>query len=133
MKKILSLFIVAITLISCCVGVRAAFSETAEPLWDNISDINNDITFYGSAGKAKATLKGLSGTTEMSGTLKVYKQTARGWAFVASDSDTVTGTLLSLTVDFTGVSGGYYKAVFTVTVTRNGVEEPETTTAYATC
>jgi len=53
--------------------------------------------------------------------------------FVASDSDSVTGDSMTLSVEFTGVSGGYYKSVFSVTVTRNGIEETETKTTYATC
>lgn len=133
MKKVLSFFIAGILFLSCCIGIQAALPESLEPLWDNIRDMRNTITFDGTEGTANAELDGKSGTTEISGSLKVYKETDRGWVFVASDSDSNDGTYLSLSVDFTGVSGGYYKSVFSVTVTRNGVEETETKTAYAWC
>lgn len=133
MKKVLSFFIAGILFLSCCIGIQAALPESIEPLWDNIMDMRNTITFDGTEGTVRATLNGKSGTTEITGNLKVYKETDRGWMFVASDSDSVTGTSLSLSVDFTGVSGGYYKSVFTVTVTRNGIDETETKTTYAWC
>ncbi len=133
MKKVLSFFIAGILFLSCCIGIQAALPETIEPLWVNIRDMRNPITFVGTAGNASGILMGESGTTEMTGSLKVYKETDRGWVFVASDSDSVTGTSMTLSVDFTGVSGGYYKSVFSVTVTRNGVEEAETKTEYAYC
>lgn len=133
MKKILSFVIAGILILSCCIGIQAALPETVEPLWDNISSMKNTITFEGTEGTARGTLRGEAGTTEMTGSLKVYKETDRGWVFVASDSDSVTGDVMTLSVDFTGVSGGYYKSVFSVTVTRNGVEETETKTEYAYC
>jgi len=133
MKKIFSLFIAGIFLLSCCIVIQAALPETIEPLWDNIRNMDNPITFDGTEGTARATLNGKSGTTEITGILKVYKETDRGWVFVASDSDSVTGDSMTLSVEFTGVSGGYYKSVFSVTVTRNGVEETETKTTYAYC
>jgi len=133
MKKVLSFFIAGMLLLSCCIGVQAALPEIAEPLWDNIFEMENIISFNGTEGTASAELDGKSGTTEVSGSLKVYKETDRGWVFVDSVSDSTDGTYLSLSVDFTGVSGGYYKSVFSVTVTCNGVEETETKTAYAWC
>jgi len=133
MKKVLSFFIAGILFLSCCIGIQAALPESIEPLWDNIMDMRNTITFDGTEGTARGTLWGEDGTTEMSGSLKVYKETDRGWVFVASDSDSVTGDSMTLSVEFTGVSGGYYKSVFSVTVTRNGIEETETKTTYATC
>lgn len=133
MEKIFSLFIVGILLLSCCIGIQAALPESIEPLWDNIRNMENTITFDGTEGTANAELDGKSGTTVISGSLKVYKQTDRGWVFVASDSDSNDGTYLSLSVDFSGVSGGYYKSVFSVTVTRNGMDETETMTTYAWC
>lgn len=133
MRKILSFFVATIVLLNCCIGIQAAVPEVLVPLWDNISTLENEITFEGMDGIAVASLTGKSGTTEITGTLKVYKETDRGWVFVTSDSDSVTGRVFRLNVEFTGVAGGYYKSVFSVTVTRNGVEETETDTYYANC
>lgn len=133
MKKMLSLVIAGILLLSCCIGVGAAVPEIVTPMWDNINTMNNSINFSGTDGVAQASVFGKSGTTAVSGTLEVYKQTTNGWEFVGSDSDSVSGIYMSLQVAFDGEEGEYYKAVFKVSVTRNGVVEPETKTVYKTC
>lgn len=134
MKKLLSILIAGVILFGCCTGICAAMPDEIMPLWDNISDMQNAIYFTSTDGTAKATVRGISGTTSISATLTVYKQTSSGgWEYVDSDSDTVSGKYLSLTVDFTGETGAYYKSVFSVSVTRNGTTEPETKTAYKTC
>ena len=133
MKKMLSLVIAGILLLSCCIGVGAAVPEIVTPMWDNINTMNNSINFSGTDGVAQASVFGKSGTTAVSGTLEVYKQTTNGWEFVGSDSDSVSGIYMSLQVAFDGEEGEYYKAVFEVSVTRNGVVEPETKTVYKTC
>lgn len=66
-------------------------------------------------------------------TLIVSKQTDDGWEFVDKTTGTSSSTALSLKVSFTAESGAYYKAECSVTVTRNGVAESETKTAYETC
>lgn len=134
MKRLLSIFIAGVMLISCCIGVGAARPDDIMPLWDNINSMTSNIYFNSTDGTAKATIRGISGTTSISGTLTVYKQAASGrWEYVGSDTDTVSGSYMSLTVEFEGESGEYYMSVFNVSVTRNGIVEPETKTAYKTC
>ena len=133
MKKVMSLVIAGILLLSCCIGVGAAVPDIVTPMWDNINTMKNNIVFDGTDGVAQASVFGKSGTTAVSGTLEVYKQTTNGWEFVGSDSDSVSGIYMSLQVAFDGEEGEYYKAVFEVSVTRNGVVEPETKTVYKTC
>ncbi len=134
MKKTFTALMVAIMFVTLCLSVCAALPETAVPLWDNIAEMKTSITFDGTDGFAKGSLAAKSGTTSISGTLTVYKQTADGdWEYVGSDSDTASGRYFSLYVEFTGEPGEYYKAVFNVSVTRNGTVEPETKTSYRTC
>ncbi|MBQ8401707.1 MAG: hypothetical protein IJX14_07255 [Clostridia bacterium] len=133
MKKWIALSIAVCILIILSTGISAAIPETIIPLWDNISQIKNEISFDGTDALAKGTLYGKSGITSMSGVLTVYKQTDNGWEYVGSDTDTVESVLMTLKVDFTAESGGYYKSVFEVSVIRDGVSEPETKTIYRTC
>ena len=133
MKKVMSLVIAGILLLSSCIGVGAVMPDIVTPMWDNINTMKNNIVFDGTDGVAQASVIGKSGTTAVSGTLEVYKQTTNGWEFVGSDSDSVNGIHMSLQVAFDGEEGEYYKAVFEVSVTRNGVVEPETKTVYKTC
>ncbi len=134
MKKVFSIFITGVILFICCIGISAAMPDEVVPLWDNISSMTNNIVFDSTDGTAKATVRGISGTTSISATLTVYKQTSSGkWVYVDSDSDTKSGRYLSLTVEFEGESGANYKAVFDVSVNYNGTVETETKTAYKVC
>lgn len=133
MKKLISLLVAGILLLSCCIGVGAAVPEIITPMWDNINNLSSNISFDGTDGYAQGTVFGKSGTSGISGTLEVYKQTSNGWEFVGSDSDSVSGNFMTLKVEFDGKEGEYFKSVFSVSVTRNGVVEPETKTVYKTC
>ncbi len=134
MKKTFTLFMAVILLMTLSLSVCAALPEASVPLWDNINKMETLITFDGTDGFAKGTLTAKSGTTSITGTLTVYKQISSDeWEYVGSDNDTVSGKYLSLYVEFTGEPGEYYKAVFEVSVTGNGIIEPETKTSYRTC
>ena len=133
MKKVLAM-IMAVLLISCgCLTVYAAVPDTVKPLWTNINTMECTLTFDGTDGIADGMARGLSGTTRMSGTVTVYVQTSSGWEEVGSASNTVSGRSLSVSVNFEGETGEYYKAVFEVTCVRNGVSESDSWTAYKTC
>ncbi len=130
MKKFLSLILAGIVLLSCCIGTQAALPETLVPLWDNIGSISNIISVNGNEGTAEVTITGKSGTTKISATLTVYKQVGDDWVYVDSDSDSVNSRILNLKVDFTGVANVNYKSVVNISVTRNGIVETTTDTAY---
>lgn len=112
-------------------GVHA--ENTIVPLWDNINRLTVNITFDGTAGKASAYVADATYSAEISGTLTVYKQTKAGWLFICRETGESNRGVLSLSANFTGESGAYYKAEFSVTVTKNGVSEPATKVAYKTC
>lgn len=133
MKRIMLFGVTCALILSCSIGINAALPETVVPLWDNISVMDIDIYFTGTDGTAEAMLEGKSGVTEISGTLTVYRKTLLGWRSVGSDSTTVSGKIIKLSVDFSGEPGVEYKAVFDVSVTRYGVDETETQTEYAMC
>ena len=95
--------------------------------------LSNTIAFDGTDGNAKGTVLGKSGTTSISGTLTVYRQSGSSWIYVGSTSGTSSTTKLTLDCDFSAVSGVNYKSVYEVVVTINGIEEPETKTTYNTC
>lgn len=135
MKKIVSIFMVAIMLICYSTTVSAATSQTNEimPLWDNITQVTNTISFSGSNGSVHCSVLGDAGTT-VTAQVKVYRQTASGaWSYVGGDSGSSSTNSLYLTVNFTAKSGAYYKSVLTTTVNKNGVEEDASKTTYKTC
>lgn len=133
MKKVFSILLAGMLMAGFAVSVHAATPETAVPLWDNISTMTNVITFDDTAGSVLANISGKSGTTKITATLTVYKQTDDGWEYVDHATSVMNFSYMVFGIDFTGESGAYYKAVLDVTVTCNGTDESETKTAYKTC
>ena len=133
MKKTAFLSILLCLLFGLSIVSSAAVVEPVEPLWDNISNLNLFMSFDETAGAAcGATVSKLA--DEIRGTLKVYKQNSSGsWILMDMVYETTTDWDLTLAIEFDAVSGGYYKAVFTVTAIKNGVSETVTKTAYRTC
>lgn len=132
MKRLLILLLAA----SLCMGASVhtfARAPNITPMWNNIMKLSNTIAFDGTDGNAKGTVLGKSGTTSISGTLTVYRQSGSSWIYVGSTSGTSSTTKLTLDCDFSAVSGVNYKSVYEVAVTINSVEETETKTAYAAC
>lgn len=132
MKRLLILLLV----VSMCMGLclqANALAPDLSPMWNNIFKLSNRIVFDGTNGNANGSVSGKSGTSSISGTLTVYRQSGSSWIYVDSVSGTSSTTTLSLGLDFAAISGGYYKSVYEVSVTINGISESESKTTYATC
>jgi hypothetical protein len=132
MKRLMILLLTVCICGGLCIQAYALAPDVS-PLWNNIIKLSNRIVFDGTNGSAYGSVSGKSGTSSISGTLTVYRQSGSSWIYVDSTSGTSSNTILSLGCDFTAVSGGYYKSVFEVTVTINGLEESATKTSYGTC
>ena len=132
MKKMIAVMMASILLVCMGVSAYAAVPEPIVPLWDNINSMTNVMVFDGNDGTASATIIGKPGTTRITGTLTIYESVDGEWIYVDSASGTGT-SYLSLTVEFVGEDDVQYKSVFEVIVTKNGIDEDETKTAYRTC
>jgi len=110
----------------------AAVPPTVTPLWDNISNMELDISFDGNEGNARGSLTKQSGVTSVEGTVTVYKLVGSDWIYVDSAYKSTTRTL-GVSVDFVAESGVQYKAVFEATAYRGNVGESHTITKYKTC
>ncbi len=130
-KVIVSILVLSMCLSICCQVFASAPSKS--PMWLNIFNLTTGLSFIGTDGEASGHCTGKSGTTSIVGTLTVYKQSGSSWIYIDSVSGSTTTQRLNLYLDFEGVTGEYYKAVFEVVVTRNGIDEPETKTSYRTC
>ena len=132
-NKILSCFLICVTLFSIfVVPCFASAPPEVTPLWDNISDMDLEISFSGTNGTARGTLTKQSDVTSVEGTVTVYRAFANGWIYVDSESKNTIGNL-GISVDFTAISGVEYKVVFEATAYRGDVGESHTVTKYATC
>ena len=135
MKKILTV-IVAIVMLSSfvCVSAQAATVDPGiTPLWDNTASLTVGIHFLESGESfAESLTCGHFGTTKIASEVKVYRQFGSFWVQVAQKAQTTYGDTDLLTCYFTPVAGENYKAVFTVTVTRNSTDETISKTYYRT-
>lgn len=132
--KMLAMLMAVLTMFLCVVmPINAAIAEPdVEPLWDNTGMINLSLGFP-DYGYAEATVIGKSGVTKIILDVYVYRQIGSSWTYVAENHKTVTGTVGGISCQFTAVSGSYYRADYTFTVTKNGVQEIINETKYGTC
>ena len=132
-RKLISCLLVCVILLSIfVVPCFAAVPPTIAPLWDNISNMDLVISFYGNEGNATGSLTKQSGVTSVEGTVTVYKLVNGDWVYVDSAYKSTTRTL-AVSVDFVAESGVQYKAVFEGTAYRGDVGESHTMTKYKTC
>jgi len=130
-KAIVSFLALCMCFSLCCPALASAPSKS--PMWLNIFNLNVGLSFTGTDGDTSGSVTGKSGTTAITGTLTVYKQSGSNWVYVDSVSGSTTTQRLNLYLNFDGETGEYYKAVFEVVVTRNGIDEPDSITKYQTC
>ena len=133
MKRLMSVLLLVIFAMSLTVGTSAALPETMEPMWDNITQMRNTFAFNDSSGTSSCSLIAKSGTTLIEGTITIYQQIDGEWVFVDSTSDSSSSMVLTMSLTVDGEADGYYMSVFEVTVTRNGIEETASKTAYSYC
>ena len=136
MKKILSLAFALLTLcLAFAIPTYAALpeNETVMPLWDNINTVLSDMGFSGTIGTASGTVVRKTGVELLEGTMTVYQYVDGEWVYVDSAYNSATRGSLGVGLEFTGIPGEYYKAVFYITAYRNGVGESVEKIVYRTC
>jgi hypothetical protein len=137
MRRIAILLLTAIVLFSF-VGFSAFAAEIPEtivqPRWDNTLTINYIFEFEEThICYAEIAVTGQPGVNKIVGDVQIYRQDGSSWTWVAGDTKTVNSGAILMSVEHTGISGKYYKAVFTMTVYKNGVGEEIVRTCYDTC
>ena len=130
MKKT-AVLLLSVILFAFCFGTT---SYAVEPRWSNTGSITYGIVFDAStSGHASIGVTGKIGTSRIECEIIVYRQVGTSWVYVTSDNDAIDDGALDFDVQFTGISGAYYKADYTVTVYRNGTAEVIELTDYETC
>lgn len=133
-KKTFVFCIVTLVIMSFMgISTQAANNNEVIPLWDNTAVLNVGIYFLDDGyGYAEVATTGQLGTNKIVSEVKVYRQYGSFWILVAEEANTTYGGAAVLTCQFTPINGTYYKAVFTVTVTKDNVDETITKTVYRT-
>lgn len=134
MKKILSLlFSCVFAMCAISIPVDAALPVgTIEPLWDNTSNVDCTMNFIDGIGYADSVVKAKFGSTSITTDVYVYKQISGEWVCVAELHDTKNKMVSGVSCTFLAEVGGYYKADYTFTVTKSGVDEIINRTLYHT-
>ncbi len=128
MKKFLIVVFAVCLLFVQAVPTFAAAKTSVVPLWDNVRQIDCNVSFSGTSGKVRCTVTGCAGTTSISGTATLYIGKTK------VDSWDITGNSVAvLSETFTGISGTTYRLELDIKVTTNGVVEPITMEDSATC
>ena len=135
MKRLIMVFVLCIAMLMPMTVTAAVIDPGSEivPCWDYMSDMDVTLTFSGTTGTAIGTADKMAGvTTELTGTLYVYRKVGTSWTIVDVESKTSTQTL-SVELDFVAAKGAEYKAIFRVTATGNGGSETDSTTTTKIC
>ena len=132
--KMLAMLMAVLMMFLCMVmPINAAIAEPdVEPLWDYTNNITLTLTFP-DYGYAEASVFGKPGVTKITIDIYVYRQSGNSWIYVAEKHSTTYGMAAGLSCQFSAISGEYYRADYTFTVTKNNVAEIISKTQYDTC
>ena len=132
--KMLAMLMAVLTMFLCMVmPINAAIAEPdVEPLWTNTNHITITLSFPDN-GYAEASIIGKTGVTKITIDIYVHRQSGSSWIYVNEAHQTFYNIGGGLSCKFTPVDGAYYRATYTFTVTKNGVDEVITETQYRTC
>lgn len=124
-KIILSLFCLVLLFATCAVPISAVDDDYGiMPLWDNTSAIDCALTFDKNDGYAEGYVHAQPGVSLMKIDVFVYKQIGLKWIYVGQRHESASNEMvLGISHLFVAEIGMKYKADFTFTVTKDGVDE----------
>ena len=136
-KTILTLLALVMLLASVTViPANAAVPDPGEivaPMWDNTAMINIAMSFFEDGnGYAEGTVTGKSGVTSIVTDIVVYKKVGTYWIKIAENQTVTNGRSSGFYCQFPATPGVTYKALYVITVTKNGVDEVITKTKIDT-
>ena len=132
MKKAIISMVAVILLVSCVVlPVSATETETViQPRWSNISTIDVTLTVIDGVGHADCVSSAQFGSTSIQTDIYVYEHTDEGWFYITETHDIKYKLVSGVCCTFPARSDGYYCAVYTFTVVKDGVAETVERIAY---
>lgn len=137
-KTILTLLALVMLLASVTViPANAAVAdpgETVMPMWDHVISTSTNFLFNDYLdGSAEITVAVRPGSTSTTITIIVYQQEGNDWVQIKEGTKTSSTIVTAYNVLFRGIVGEYYKAEYTISVTRLGNTETITETRYIEC
>ena len=108
----------------------ATLDNSIQPLWTNTITVNCSLDFYDGKGYATTSVKAFPGTSSIKTDIMIYKQINGEWVYVTELHNTQHKTTSNLCCEFAAESGAYYRADYTITVTKSGTDEIINQTNY---
>ena len=132
MKKQIMIFMFAIMLMTTVIiPVGAAtVDNSTQPLWTNTVSVNCSLDFDNGIGYAGSSVKAFPGTSSIKTDIMIYKQVNGEWIYVTELHDTQYKTTSNLCCEFAAENGADYRADYTITVTKSGIDEIINQTNY---
>lgn len=137
MKRKIIIFIITITMIissiPCVVGAASGGGNIAAPNWQNTAVVSCKIGFPDDGyGYAEAHVMGHLDASNIKADVYVYRQEGSDWIYVGEEHKSAAKSSLTISCKFTPIDGAYYRADYTLVVTKNGVDEKIEQTRYKT-
>ena len=134
MKKTMTILMSVILLMSIIViPVNAAVPEnTVQPLWDNTSIIDCTIGAIDGVGYAECIVKSQPGASSIQIDIIIYEAPGNVWIYKTELHDIKYTRVSGVSCPFSINIGCHYRADYTFTVTKGGIDEVITRTCYFT-
>lgn len=126
LKKLLVALLAATLMVSALPlsASAAAIENEVMPLWDNANHISYGISFQdGDYGYADSYVLGKFGVTNISIDTYIYCLINGDWVYVTETHGSVQSNSLNTECTFSATYGYTYRADYTFTITKNGVDE----------
>ena len=126
----------SVILLSCAIviPVNAALppENTLQPLWDNTALVDCTVAAVDGVGYAECIVKSMPGSSSIKTDIYVYEAINNVWIYQTEVHDIKYTRVAGVSCPFSVTVGCHYRADYTFTVTKNGVDEVITRTAYYT-
>lgn len=133
--KFIAAFLAIIALLAVIpLTASGAANDEIAPYWQNTGVVSCKIGFSDDGyGYAEAHVMGHPTANKIKADVYVYRQVGSAWVYVGEEHKTVNSSSLTISCKFNSIEGAYYRADYTLVVTKNGVDETITNTVYKTC
>lgn len=133
--KFIAAFLAIIALLAVIpLTASGASNDAIAPCWQNTGVVSCKIGFSDDGyGYAEAHVMGHPTANKIKADVYVYRQVGSAWVYVGEEHKTVNSSSLTISCKFNSIEGAYYRADYTLVVTKNGVDETITNTVYKTC
>lgn len=125
LKKLLVALLAATLMVSALPlsASAAAIENEVMPLWDNANQILTDIAFENGYGYAYAHVVGQLGVTNISIDTYIYCLIDNEWVYMTEMHESKQSNTWGTECEFPVVDGWTYRADYTITITKDNIDE----------